>query len=68
MTAGGWAEPDMVIRYSKTYQEEQSNIVQKMEEDYLKEDSEAVTPDKQVLLQFIAEHPELINELLSAKG
>ena len=54
----------MVIRYSKTYQEEQSNIVQKMEEDYFKEDSGAVTPDKQVLLQFIAEHPELINESL----
>jgi len=67
MKAGGWAEPDMVIRYSKAYDEDQTNIVQQMEEDYLGNESGVGIPDKEVLLQFITEHPELLNELLAAR-
>jgi len=59
--------PEDYDRYVIHVALEQSSIVQQMEDDYLKVDDESVTPDKEVLLQFIAEHPELITELLSAK-
>ena len=67
MTAGGWAEPDMVIKYSKAYDEDQLNIVRQMEEDYLGGERGITqgTQDKQALLQFITENQELIKELLA---
>ena len=57
----------MVIKYSKAYDEDQLNIVRQMEEDYLggERGSTQGTPDKQALLQFITENPELIKELLA---
>ena len=36
MTASGWAESDMTIRYSKAYEKEQEDIVNQMEDDYMK--------------------------------
>jgi len=67
MRAGGWAEPDMVIRYSKTYDEDQVNIVQQMEDGYREKGDGAGTPDKQALLQFITENQKLISEILAAQ-
>ncbi|HBU11339.1 MAG TPA: hypothetical protein DEB31_00960 [Clostridiales bacterium] len=68
MKAGGWAEPDMVIRYSKAYDEDQVNIVKQMESDYRGSvDAPQATPDPQALLQFITANPELITAILSAQ-
>lgn len=66
MAAGGWAEPDMVIRYSKTYEEDQVNIAKQMEDDY-QSNEEPESPEKQALLQFITENPEILSKLLAAQ-
>lgn len=66
MRAGGWAEPDMVIRYSKAYDDDQTEIAQQMEADYLKsERGNAELPQGTTeLLRIIQEHPELVAKLL----
>ena len=66
MRAGGWAEPDMVIRYSKAYDEDQVDIVNQMEEDYRKGGAAGVPPDTEELLRIIQEHPDLITKLLAS--
>ena len=65
MRAGGWAEPDMVIRYSKAYDDDQVDMVNQMEDDYLK--SEKVNPpsDAETLLRIIQDNPELVSTILS---
>ncbi len=64
MAAGGWADPEMVIRYSKTYDEDQEYIVQQMENDYLKTTQPSNDPEKEKILSYIVENPEVINEIL----
>lgn len=66
MQAGGWAEPDMVIRYSKAYDEDQVDIVNQMEDDYLKAGNAKPSPDTEELLRIIQSHPELVTQLLAA--
>lgn len=65
MRAGGWAEPDMVIRYSKAYDEDQVDIVEQMEEDYLKTGYTKPSPDTERLLRIIQDKPELVIKLLA---
>lgn len=66
MRTGGWAEPDMVIRYSKTYDEDQIDIVNQMESDYLKTEDKEASQNIEELLRIIQCHPELIPKLLAA--
>ena len=66
MKAGGWAKPDMVIRYSKAYDNDQAKIVQQMEKDYLKSGEQKPQQDTEVLLRAILDNPELLTKLLSA--
>ena len=65
MTAGGWAEPDMVIRYSKAYEKDQEDIVTRMEDDYLKSEKATPPSDAETLLRIIQDNPELIQTILS---
>ena len=65
MTAGGWAEPDMVIRYYKVYEQDQVDIANQMEDDYLKSEKEAPVSDAEKLLRIIQDNPELIKTILS---
>lgn len=66
MRAGGWAEPDMVIRYSKTYDEDQVDIVEQMEDGYLKAGNTKPSPDTERLLRIIQDNPELVIKLLAS--
>lgn len=66
MRAGGWAEPDMVIRYSKAYDNDQAEIVQQMEDDYLKGEDTESPQDTEKLLRSILDNPELVTKLLAA--
>lgn len=66
MRAGGWAEPDMVIRYSKAYDDDQEDIVKQMEDDYLKSGNAAPSQDTEELLRIIQDNPELLAKLLAA--
>ena len=66
MRAGGWAEPDMVIRYSKAYDDDQVKIAQKMEEDYHKGGDAKPQQDAEELLRIIQDNPELLTKLLAA--
>ena len=63
MAAGGWAEPDMVIRYLRDYDEDQRRIVQQMEEDYL---NPRDAQKHGALQKFIADYPELVVELIKS--
>jgi len=65
MTAGGWAEPDMVIKYSRAYEKDQEDIVNQMEDDYLKSEKAAPPSDAEKLLRIIQDNPELISTILS---
>jgi hypothetical protein len=65
MRAGGWAEPDMVIRYSKAYDEDQVDIVNQMEDEYRKARDAKPLPDTEELLRIIQSHPELLTQLLA---
>ena len=65
MRAGGWAEPDMVIRYSKAYDEDQVDMVNQMEEDYLKSEKANPPSDAETLLRIIQDNPELVSTVLS---
>jgi len=65
MQAGGWAEPDMVIRYSKAYSNDQVDIVNQMEDDYLKSENSNPHSDTEKLLRIIQDNPELISTILS---
>lgn len=65
MRAGGWAEPDMVIRYSKAYDEDQVDIVNRMENDYLKSEKACIPSDTETLLRIIQDNPELASTILS---
>lgn len=64
MAAGGWTDPEMVIRYSKTYDEDQEYIVQQMEKDYLKITQPNSDLEKEKMLSYIVENPGVINEIL----
>ena len=64
MAAGGWAEPDMVIRYSKAYEKDQEDIVNQMEDDYMKSEK-APLSDVEKALRIIQDNPELIKTILS---
>lgn len=64
--AGGWAEPNMVIRYSKTYNKNQVDIVEQMEEGYLKTGYTKPSPDTEKLLRIIQDNPELVIKLLAS--
>ena len=64
MRAGGWAEPDMVIRYSRAYDQDQVDIAEKMEKDSQKEGNTEVPQDTQALLKKILDHPEVLSQLL----
>lgn len=66
MRAGGWAEPDMVIRYSKAYDEDQLQIAQQMEEDYRKGGDTKPLQDAEQLLRIIQDNPELLTKLLES--
>lgn len=66
MRAGGWAEPDMVIRYSKAYDEDQVDIVNQMEDDYLKTGDEKPSQDMEALLRIIQDNPDLLTKLLAS--
>ena len=66
MRAGGWAEPDMVIRYSKAYDEDQIDIANQMEADYMNDGDEKPSLDKEALLRIIQDNPNLLTELLAA--
>lgn len=66
MRAGSWAEPDMVIRYSKAYDEDQVDIVEQMEEGYLKTGYTKPSPDMERLLRIIQNNPELVIKLLAS--
>ena len=57
----------MVIRYSKTYDEDQSLIVEQMERDYLQAQRKRqdTTLDNERILQIITEHPELLTKIIS---
>lgn len=66
MRAGGWAEPDMVIRYSKSYDEDQVDIVNQMEDDYRKGGEAEVPQDTAKLLRMLQDNPELVTQLLAA--
>ncbi|MCL2084577.1 MAG: tyrosine-type recombinase/integrase [Oscillospiraceae bacterium] len=66
MRAGGWAEPDMVIRYSKAYEDDQVDIANQMEDDYLKAGDAKPPADTEELLRIIQSHPDLITKLLAA--
>ena len=66
MRAGGWAEPDMVIRYSKAYDEDQVDIVNQMEEDYRKGSDAEVPQDTEKLLRMLQDNPDLVAQLLAA--
>lgn len=65
MRAGGWAEPDMVIRYSKSYDQDQAAIAEQMEKDARKGDNAEPSQDTQALLQKLLDHPEVLNQLLA---
>jgi integrase len=65
MKAGGWAEPDMVIRYSKAYEEDQVDMVNQMENDYLKTEDAKPPTDTEELLRIIQNNPDLIAKLLA---
>lgn len=65
MRAGGWAEPDMVIHYSKAYDEDQVDIVNQMEDDYRKAGDTGASQDTEALLRIIQDNPELVAKLLS---
>lgn len=66
MRAGGWAEPDMVIRYSKAYDEDQVDIVNQMEDDFRKAGDAGASQDTEALLRIIQDNPELVAKLLAA--
>lgn len=66
MRAGGWAEPDMVIRYSKAYDGDQVDIVNQMEDDYRKAGDAGTSQDTEALLRIIQDNPELVAKLLAA--
>jgi len=66
MQAGGWAEPDMVIRYSKAYDEDQVDMVNQMENDYLKTGDAKPPTDTEELLRIIQDNPDLVTKLLTA--
>lgn len=66
MRADGWAEPDMVIRYSKAYDDDQVKIAQKMEEDYHKSGDAQPQQNTEELLRIIRDNPELLTKLLAA--
>lgn len=66
MRAGGWAEPDMVIRYSKTYDEDQVDIVNQMEDDYRRGGDTEASQDTAKLLRMLQDNPELVTQLLAA--
>ena len=66
MKAGGWAEPDMVIRYSKTYDEDQIDIVNQMEADHLKAGNGIPSTDTERLLRAILDNPELLTKLIAS--
>ena len=57
----------MVIRYSKTYDEDQSLIVEQMERDYLQAQrtKQDATLDAERILQIITEPPELIIKIIN---
>ena len=64
MRAGGWAEPDMVIRYSRAYDQDQVDIAEKMENSSQKDGNTEVPQDTQALLKKILDHPEVLSQLL----
>ena len=66
MRAGGWAEPDMVIRYAKTYDQDQALIAEQMEKDAHKEGNTGASQETEELLQKILEHPEVLSQLIQA--
>ena len=66
MTAGGWSEPDMVIKYTKDYGKDQEDIIKQMENDYLKGADVRIYQDKKELLRIVRDHPELISKMLEA--
>ena len=57
----------MVIRYPKTYDEDQSLIVEQMERDYLQAQrtKQDATLDAERILQIITEPPELIIKIIN---
>jgi integrase len=63
--AGGWATADMVIKYSKTYVEDQVSIASQMEEDYLNLEQVAPLSDAEKLQRMIRDNPELASTILS---
>lgn len=65
MRAGGWAEPDMVIHYSKAYDEDQADIVNQMEDDYRKAGDTKPSQDTEELLRILQDNPELVTKLLA---
>ena len=65
MRAGGWAEPDMVIHYSKAYDEDQADIVQQMEADYRKAGDTEPPQNTEELLRILQDNPELVTKLLA---
>ena len=66
MRAGGWAEPDMVIRDAKTYDQDQALIAEQMEKDAHKEGNTGASQETEELLQKILEHPEVLSQLIQA--
>lgn len=56
----------MVIRYSKTYNKNQVDIVEQMEEGYLKTGYTKPSPDTEKLLRIIQDNPELVIKLLAS--
>ncbi len=66
MRAGGWAEPDMVIRYAKTYDQDQALIAEQMEKDAHKEGNTGASQETEELLQKILDHPEVLSQLIQA--
>jgi hypothetical protein len=65
MRAGGWAEPDMVIRYSKAYDNDQIDMVNQMENEYLKTGDAKPSADTEELLRILQSHPDLVSKLLA---
>jgi len=55
----------MVIRYSKSYEQDQVDIVNQMEDDYLKSEKSDTDSDAEKLLRIIQDNPELIKTILS---
>jgi len=63
MAAGGWAEPDMVIRCSRTYEQDQEEIAKKMEEGFLKADNTPKETEEEKLRRLMQDNPELVRTL-----